>query len=212
MNIQSSTAPEHLLIGCRTCHLLCRIPYSRQELPATCPRCGAKLQRRISGSIARTWALVIAAYIFYLPANLLPITKYTSMGEVQLDTIMSGVIYFVTSGSWYIAIIIFSASIVVPILKLVILTYLLVSVHRKSKWRRRERTRLHRITGVIGRWSMVDIYALTILVALVKLGTMATIEAGPGAVFFAAVVVLTMLAARTFDSRLIWDAKEPINE
>ena len=212
MNSQLSTDPMRLLIGCHVCRLLCRIPSGRQALPATCPRCGTRLQKRKSGSIARTWALVIAAYILYLPANLLPMTRYTSMGEERMDTIMSGVIYFITSGSWYIAIIIFTASIVVPILKLIILSYLLISVHRNSKWRRRERTRLYRITEAIGRWSMVDIYVLTILVALVKLGTIATIEAGPGAVFFASVVVLTMIAARTFDSRLIWDAKEPINE
>lgn len=212
MNTQSSTDPNQLLIGCRTCHLLCRISTSRKALQTTCPRCGAKLQRRKPGSIARTWALVIAAYIFYLPANLLPITKYATMGEEQMDTIMSGVIYFVVNGSWYIAIIIFTASVMVPILKLIVLTYLLVSVNRKSERRRRERARLYRITATIGRWSMVDIYALTILVALVKLGPVATIEAGPGAVFFAAVVVLTMLAARAFDPRLIWDAKESINE
>ena len=212
MNAQSSTAPQHLLIGCRTCQLLCRIPSAHRDLPATCPRCGAKLHRRKIGSIARTWALVIAAYIFYLPANLLPMTRYSSMGEVQLDTIMSGVIYFINSGSWYIAVIIFTASIVVPIMKLLVLTFLLMSLHRKSEWRRRERTRLYRITEAIGRWSMVDIYVLTILVALVKLGTMATIEAGPGAMFFASVVILTMIAARTFDPRLIWDVKEPVNE
>ena len=158
--------------------------------------------------MARTWALVIAAMIFYIPANVLPVTRVISFGKAQTDTIMSGVIYFVQSGSWPIALVIFVASIFVPLLKLFVLTYLLISVHIKSKWRPKDRTRLYRITEAVGRWSMVDIYVITILVALVKLGALATIEAGPGAVFFAGVVVITMFAAMSFDPRLIWDAQE----
>ena len=162
------------------------------------------LERKVN-SVARTWALVIAAAICYIPANLLPVTVVTSLGKTQADTIMSGVIYFLLSGSWYLALLIFFASVFVPVMKLVILTYLLLSVHRRSQWRPRERTRLYRITEGVGRWSMVDIYVVTILVALVKLGNLATIEAGLGAVFFCAVVVMTMFAAMSFDPRLIWD-------
>jgi paraquat-inducible protein A len=125
---------------------------------------------------------------------------------------MSGVIYFIGSGMWPIALVIFVASILVPMLKLIILTFLLISVQRKSTWRLKDRTRLYRITEAIGRWSMVDIYVVTILVALVNLGSLATIKAGPGAAFFAAVVVITMFAAMSFDPRLIWDAKETFNE
>jgi paraquat-inducible protein A len=154
----------------------------------------------------------MAAFIFYIPANLLPITKVTSLGAVQSDTIMSGVIYFIQSGMWPIALVIFVASVAVPLLKLLMLTYLLYSVKRKSAWRPRDRTRLYRITEAVGRWSMVDIYVVTILVALVNLGALATIEAGPGAVFFATVVVITMIAAMSFDPRLIWDAKENQDE
>jgi len=170
------------------------------------------LHLRKPNSIARTWALILTAYLFYIPANILPVTVVTSLRKVQSDTIMSGVIYFVKTGMWPIALVIFVASVFVPIIKLLTFTYLLVSIKRKSKWRPHDRTRLYRITSVVGRWSMVDIYVVTILVALVKFGAWATIKAGPGAVFFAAVVVITMLAAKAFDPRLIWDAMESKNE
>jgi paraquat-inducible protein A len=178
----------------------------------TCPRCGAALHPRKANSIARTWALILAALICYIPANVLPITYVTSLGNVQSDTIMSGVIYFIHSGNWPIALVIFVASIFVPLAKLFILTFLLISVQRKTTWRQKDRTRLYRITEAIGRWSMVDIYVVTILVALVKMGALATIDAGSGAVFFGAVVVITMFAAMSFDPRLIWDIKEQPNE
>jgi len=173
-----------------------------------CPRCGSLLHQRKPRSLARTWALVIAAFIFYIPANVLPITKVISLGKAQSDTIMSGVIYFIHTGMWPIALVIFIASIFVPLVKLFILTFLLISVERKWQWRPKDRTSLYRITEAIGRWSMTDIYVVTILVALVKLGGLATIEAEPGAIFFAAVVVTTMFAAMSFDPRLIWDSLE----
>jgi paraquat-inducible protein A len=132
----------------------------------------------------------------------------TSFGQVQSDTIFSGVVYFLTHGMWPLAVVVFVASIFVPVLKLAILVFLLISVQRGSSWRPVERTRLFRITEAIGRWSMVDIFAITILVALVRLGNIASIDAGLGAVFFGAVVVLTMLAAECFDPRLIWDRIE----
>jgi paraquat-inducible protein A len=163
---------------------------------------------RKPGSISRTWALVLAAFIFYIPANVLPITTVISLGKAQSDTIMSGVIYFIHTGMWPIALIIFVASVFVPLMKMLILIFLLISVQRKSSWRRKDRTLLYRITEIIGRWSMVDIFVVTILVALVHLGGLATIHAGPGAIFFAAVVVITMFAAMSFDPRLIWDKKE----
>jgi len=151
---------------------------------------------------------VIAAYIFYIPANVLPITHVVSFGRTQSDTIMSGVIYFAATGMWPIALVIFVASILVPLFKLIILTTLLVSVHHRSTWRPRLRTQLYRMTEAVGRWSMLDIFVVTILVALVRLGNIASVSAGQAAVFFAAVVVLTMLAALSFDPRLIWDQME----
>lgn len=201
------TAREAKLVSCHSCHLLCRAPSPKDTREALCPRCGAALHQRKPNSIARTWALVLAACIFYIPANVLPITMTTSMGKVQADTIMSGVIYFMVSGSWAIALVIFIASIIVPLLKILALSYLLISVQRKSDWRPHDRTRLYRITEAVGRWSMLDIFVITILVALVRLGSLAAIEAGPAALFFAAVVVSTMFAAMSFDPRLIWDER-----
>jgi len=206
------TARNASQISCHNCHLLCRINFSKIGKSLVCPRCGSTLHQRKPNSLKRTWALVLAAIIFYIPANLLPVTVVISFGKSQSDTIMSGVIYFIASGMWPIALIIFVASILVPMLKLTILTFLLITVQRKSAWRPKDRTRLYRITEAVGRWSMVDIYVVTILVALVNLGNLATIKAGPGAGFFAAVVVITMFAAMSFDPRLIWDAKETRDE
>jgi paraquat-inducible protein A len=206
------TALSASLISCHSCHLLCKGAPAAKGLTSVCPRCGARLHSRKPNSIARTWALVIAAFIFYIPANVLPITNVISFGKAQADTIMSGVIYFVKSGSWPIALVIFVASVFVPLLKLFLLSFLLISVQRKSQWRPKDRTRLYRITEAVGRWSMTDIYVVTILVALVKLGSLATIEAGPGAIFFAGVVIITIFAAMSFDPRLIWDAQESNNE
>jgi paraquat-inducible protein A len=188
------------------------MPPGAADPAGRCPRCGAALHSRKPQSVARTWALVIAAFIFYIPANVLPITKVTSLGATQSDTIMSGVIYFIQTGMWPIAAVIFIASVFVPLLKLFILLFLVISVQRRYSWRPKDRTRLYRITEAIGRWSMTDIFVVTILVALVHLGALANIEAEAGAVFFAAVVVITMLAAMSFDPRLIWDVKEPQDE
>jgi len=212
MNFASQTALNSQMISCHSCHLLCQPPEKKAGIGLKCPRCGARLHLRKPHSIARTWALIIAAVIFYIPANILPITTVVSFGKAQSDTIMSGVIYFIHSGMWPIALVIFVASILVPLLKMIILTFLLISVQRKSSWRPKDRTRLYRITEMIGRWSMVDIYVVTILIALVNLGSLATINAGPGAGFFAAVVVITMLAAMSFDPRLIWDVEELPND
>lgn len=196
------TARSLGLVRCHDCSLLAAAHLQ------TCPRCGARLHLRKPDSLGRTTALVLAALILYLPANLLPITVTTALGTRQADTILSGVIYFMQTGSWEIASVIFIASVFVPLAKLVILVLLLVSVRFRWRWRPRDRTVLYRLTELVGRWSMVDIYVVTILVALVRLGAVATIEAGPAAVYFAAVVVLTMFAAESFDPRLIWDVLE----
>ena len=210
MNLTLTKARNAGLISCDSCHLLCQRP--KRSVTMLCPRCGARMHDRKPNSIARTWALVLAAFMFYIPANVLPITIVISLGKAQSDTIMSGVIYFIHTGMWPIALVIFLASIFIPLLKLLILIFLLISVQRKSRWRQQDRTRLYRITEIIGRWSMVDIFVVTILVALVHLGGLATIHAGPGAIFFGAVVVTTIFAAMSFDPRLIWDTEEIIHE
>jgi paraquat-inducible protein A len=171
-----------------------------------CPRCTNVLHHRKPQSLQRTWALALAAVFFYIPANVLPVMSVTSLGRSQSDTILSGVVFLLTHGMWPLAAIVFLASVFLPLLKLLILIFLLISVQTRSAWRPRERTRLYRIIENIGRWSMVDVYVVTILVALVRLGNLASIEAEAGAIFFCAVVVITMLAAMSFDPRLIWDA------
>lgn len=206
---QVPAARRQHAVGCHTCALLCTVAdRAAAHAHPECPRCGATLHDRKPNSITRTWALLIAAAIFYIPANVLPVTTVTSLGHTQSDTIMSGVVYFLLHGEWPLALLIFFASVFVPLLKILVLGYLLISVQRRSQWRPAERTRLYRVTETIGRWSMVDVYVVTILVALVKLGNLATIEAGYGAVFFCAVVIVTMFAAMSFDPRLIWDRLE----
>ena len=145
------TARNASQISCHSCHLLCRINFSIIGQSLVCPRCGSMLHQRKPNSLRRTWALVLAAVIFYIPANLLPVTVVISLGKEQADTIMSGVIYFIHTGMWAIALVIFVASILVPMLKLIMLTFLLITVQRKSAWRPKDRTRLYRITEAIGR-------------------------------------------------------------
>lgn len=207
MRPAQATARQFGLLSCHDCHFLSAAPAEGRE-HLQCPRCGAPLHERKPNSLARTWALVIAAVIFYIPANLLPMTITSSIAGVQADTIMSGVIYFIHSGSWEIAAVIFIASVFVPLLKLLILVLLLFSIQLRWTWRPKDRTALYRLTEAVGRWSMLDIFVVTILVALVKLGAVASIEAGPAAVYFALVVIITMIAAESFDPRLIWDALE----
>jgi len=196
-------------VRCHDCGLVSRPPAGpAHAADVRCPRCGAPLHRRKPRSLERTWAYLLAAALCYVPANMLPIMKVTSLGRTQADTILSGVSYLLLHDMWPLALVVFVASVFVPVLKIAILLGLLLSVHRGSRWRPVDRTRLYRITEAIGRWSMVDIFVVTILVALVRLGNLATVEAQTGAVFFGAVVVLTMLAAEAFDPRLIWDRSE----
>jgi paraquat-inducible protein A len=196
-------------IACDVCELVVRPSEAmRDGERLRCPRCADLLHRRKPQSLQRSWALLMAAVVCYIPANLLPIMSVTSLGSSQSDTIFSGVYFMLDQGMWPLALVIFTASIFVPILKLLILSFILLSVQLRSDWRPRERTRLYRVVEGIGRWSMVDVYVLTILVALVRLGNIASVQAELGAVFFCAVVVLTMLSAMSFDPRLIWDALE----
>ena len=195
-------AIDRSLASCHTCGLLLQLPPGRQ---GRCPRCGDAVHLRKSNSIRNTWALLLAAVALYLPANVLPIMTVTSLGNTQSDTIMSGVIYFLKHGDWPLALIIFVASVLVPLLKMIALAYLLLSVQRRSPLRRNQRTRLYRVTELVGRWSMVDVFVVALMAALVQVGELATIEPAAGAVAFASVVILTMLAAMALDPRLIWD-------
>ena len=190
------------LYVCNACSTLSR----RGAQSERCPRCGAALAFRKPQSLARTWAFLAAAIVLYVPANVLPVTHTEWLTGSQDDTILSGVLYLLWSGSWPLALVVFIASISVPLLKILTLGGLAASVQLGSTWRPESRARAYRVVEFIGRWSMLDIYVVAILTALVQAKALAHIEPGPGALAFAAVVVLTMCAALSFDPRLIWDA------
>lgn len=206
MNKLTQSAAGLGFCSCHACNLLSR--RERPPVPAHCPRCGASLHFRKPRSVSRCWALLVAAYILYIPANLLTMMETGSIINYRKDTIMSGVVELWRTGSWAIAVIVFIASVTIPLLKLISLTLLLVSVQRRSRWHPRQRTRLYRLVELVGRWSMLDIYVVTLLAALVRLGPLGTVKAGPAALAFGAVVVLTMFASMQFDPRLIWDPQQ----
>jgi paraquat-inducible protein A len=191
-------------VSCETCAL---VVVSDQHA-GTCPRCGSTLHRRKPDSIAWTWALVTAAAVLYVPANLYPVLTVMQLGAGEPSTIIGGVRELIASGMYPLAALVFFASIAVPMLKLVGLTTMLVATQaRRSGWLR-DRTRLYHVVRWIGRWSMIDIFMESLLGALVQFGGVITIEPGIGAVAFCGVVVLTMFAAETFDPRIMWDAAE----
>jgi paraquat-inducible protein A len=187
-------------IGCDTCGLV-----SRSAPGMRCSRCGFRLRIRIPLSIERTWAFAVAAVVLYIPANVYPVLTVVRLGAGQPSTILGGVRELLEIGMWPLAALVFFASVAVPVLKLVGLAVLLVTTHTGTPWALHDRTILYRIVDTIGRWSMIDIFMESILVALVQFGQVASVYPGPGAIAFAAVVILTMLAAHSFDPRLMWD-------
>lgn len=196
---------------CHGCGLACDMADGLHA----CPRCDAALHRRKPDPIARTWAYMLAALVFYIPANLLPVMNTQMLGKGADSTIISGVIEFWQSGAWDIALIIFIASIAVPGIKFVVLTLLLVTVQRRSTWAQLQRARLYRLVEVIGYWSMLDVLVVALVAALVKFQALSDIEPRPGILFFGLVVLFTMLSAMSFDPRLIWDtppAEEAMDE
>ena len=190
--------------GWIACHLCSHVQLAH-TCGADCPRCGSSLHARRPQSVARTGALVTAAALLYIPANLLPVMHATSLGRAEDDTILGGVAYFWASGDWALAAIVFVASVLVPMLKLAILAFQAIAAHRGAQWRPLERARLHRLVERVGRWSMLDVFVVALTIALVHFGSFADITPGPGALAFGAVVVLTMCASMQFDPRLIWD-------
>jgi paraquat-inducible protein A len=206
MSDSDVTASQLGLCACHGCGGLSELIPGVHDM--RCRRCGAALHLRKPDSIARTWAFLIASYIMYVPANVLPIMKTGSLFGSQADTIMSGVAYLWHSGSWHLALVVFIASVLVPLAKMFCLTFLAISVQRGWTERALERTKLYRVLEFVGPWSMLDVYVVTILVALVQLKALATIQPGPAAAAFGAVVVLTMFAAMSFDPRLLWEPKE----
>lgn len=205
----ATTAPTEF-IACHACGLV-NTAGRTGPLPQ-CARCAARLHRRIPNSLHRTWALLAAAAFLYIPANILPVMYSQSIGGTEGDTIMSGVLLFWNSNSRGLAIIIFIASIFVPVGKLLALVLLTVTAQRRSRWAPLRRTRLYRAVEFIGRWSMLDIFVVTLTVALVRFQALMTITPGPGALAFGCVVILTMFASMQFDPRLIWDPIESHGE
>ncbi|KJZ39966.1 MULTISPECIES: paraquat-inducible protein A [Pseudomonas] len=203
-------ASELNLCLCHSCGLACDMTGEPHE----CERCGAPLHRRKTNSLNRTWAYMFTALAFYVPANLLPVMNTKMVGNGADSTIMSGVLEFWEAGAWDIALIIFIASIAVPGIKFLALTFLLLSVHRDSQWALKERSQLYRFVEVIGYWSMLDVIVVALVASLVKFQALADIEPRPGILFFGLVVVFTMLSAMSFDPRLIWDStrENPQNE
>lgn len=189
------------LIGCDTCGQV-----SRAEPGEPCTRCHTRLRVRKPESLARCWALLAAAAMLYVPANFLPVMTVVRLGRGQPSTILGGVQELVEYRMWPLALLVFVASIAVPMLKLALLVCMLVTTQRGSAAALGDRTRLYRLVDVIGRWSMIDVFMIAILTALVRMGLFASVTPGTGAICFAGVVILTMLAAFSFDPRLMWDA------
>jgi paraquat-inducible protein A len=205
MNTARETAAYSNLAACHTCFKLAPTDVHQ------CPRCGSAMHLRKNDSIQRTLALLVAASLLYIPANLYPIMYTDSLGSTEANTIMGGVVLLFNLGSAPVALVIFVFSVMVPSAKLMTMFYLVWTVERHSPLDPRQRSTLYRIMEFIGKWSMVDVFVVSILVALVQLGGLLVIRPGIAAVSFAGVVIITMIAAESFDSRLIWDNMEEKN-
>ncbi|WP_457596050.1 paraquat-inducible protein A [Hydrogenimonas sp.] len=192
------TTHRQLCLHCRKLH-----PLGRH----TCDRCGSRLHQRKPHAIALTWSLAVAATIFLVPANLLPMMVVRSIAGDDAGTIMDGVIYFLEHGEAGIGIVIFTASIFVPFFKLTVLYYLLFIVHLKRYHKARFGLKLYRIIHFIGKWSMLDIFVVVLMVGIVQFKNLATIVTGPAAVAFMAAVLLTIVATERFDPRLMFDTE-----
>lgn len=199
------TARERGLVRCSECAKLSRIAEHGDSVGCHCPRCNAVLNYRQPRSLQLSWAYTLAATVLLVPANILPILTVISFGKGDPDTIMSGVIKLWVSDLQVVAAVVFIASIAVPVAKLVIIVMLMLAVQLKLPLSKQQCTLLYRFIHVIGRWSMLDLFMISILVTLVHMGNIANVESGPAATAFAAVVVLTLLASNSFDPRLIWD-------
>jgi paraquat-inducible protein A len=204
---QLDRPPRATELGVISCHE-CTLVSDAQNDTGRCPRCGASLHQRKPASLDRTLALLCAALILYLPANLFPVMHTSQFGHFSDSTILSGVIAFWKAGEWDIALIIFIASVAIPCAKFIALGWLVWCAHRHAPTGRRERTRLYRAVEFIGYWSMLDVIVVGLVCALVHFDMFGSIEPMPGIAFFGAVVILTMLAALCFDPRLIWDDPE----
>lgn len=204
MSAAAVTAMSEGLQSCGACGLVSRPADAGGT--ARCPRCDQTLNFRKPRSLERTWAFLIAAAVCYIPANLLPVLATTTATGTERDTILQGVVLLWSPTGWPLSLIVLFASIMIPSAKIIALAYLAISVHRGSPRNTEQRVRLYRTVEALGRWSMVDVFVDTFTAALIQLQPLMSVEPSVGLFFFAAVVVLTMLAAESFDPRLIWDA------
>jgi paraquat-inducible protein A len=187
-------------VGCMVCDLL--VPRHLRH----CPRCEARLHARKPDSLRRTAAFVIAGYLLYIPANTLPVLTIIRFGKEDPNTILSGVMELIHNHLWPLAAIVFSASIVLPLLKLCSLTWMLIATRMRSRHMLVGRTKLYRMIDVVGRWSNIDVFMVSVLVAILQFGVLTSVHAGKGLIAFGAVVIITMVATMLFDCRLMWDA------
>ena len=189
-------------IACTVCDLV----VAGTEDGGDCPRCAATLHARKPDAFRRTTALVITGFLLYVPANFIPVLTTVRLGRADENTILSGVIELVHNDLWPLAIIVFSASIILPLLKLCGLTWMLIATHLRSRRLLVPRTRFYRMIDLVGRWSNIDVFAVSVLIAALRFGALTEVHAGSGLVAFAAVVIVTMFATSVFDTRLMWDA------
>lgn len=190
------------LRGCECCGLVVTVAAAEHGL--RCPRCGFALHERKPESLQRTAAYLVTSAVLYIPANLLPVMATNSVVGRDSHTITGGILELWTSGSWELALLVFVASIAVPLLKIAALALLAWTAARRSRWRQRERAVLYRLVETVGHWSMLDVFVVVLLVGMVRFGVLASVEPEPGLLAFGGVVVATMLASSSFDPRLIW--------
>jgi paraquat-inducible protein A len=191
----------HETIACTICDLIATDVHDGSD----CPRCGATLHIRKPDSIRRTTALVVTGFLLYVPANVIPVLTTVRLGRADENTILSGVLELVQNDLWPLAIIVFSASIILPLLKLCGLTWMLIATRLRSRSLLVGRTRFYRMIDLVGRWSNIDVFAVSVLIAALRFGALTEVYAGNGLVAFAAVVIITMVATSSFDTRLMWD-------
>ena len=199
------TAAQCGLVACPACGSITRLTVDHFNSPPECQLCFATLHSRKPMSIQRSWAWLTAGMLAYVPANVYPIMYTIVLGNAEPNTIIGGFLVLWELKSYPVAVVVFIASVVVPVLKFIAVSYLLISIQRRYRHSRYERTRLFRLTEFIGRWSMIDVFVVAILAALVQLGSVAQIEPGPGVTAFGATVIFTMLSALALDPRLLWD-------
>ncbi len=207
-DLTTTIAPTET-VACRVCGLLHELPHLEYGQVAECSRCSHGLSRKTPQSLLLTTAFSLSALLFYLPANLFPILRMSMFGQVTENTIFTGVIRFYQDGDYFVAVVVFLASILIPLLKIIALIALVLTTYFRSRTAQSLRTKIYLAVEVLGRWAMLDVFALAVLVSLIKLGRMSSVIAGRGALAFVFVITFTILASASFDSHLIWSEEEP---